>query len=389
MAFDHDDDDERPPPTSPLPPEDRIWRHPSELGRNDARAPVWAPPAPAPARRAVLVLALASACVAGAAMAAGLLWAAQPTEEAEPPRGRASFAATTTASFSAPAATDQLRAEVAPSLTALEVERDGEWSTGTGIWLDDEGTFAVATPLVAGATSVAVRSERGRSAAIPMASDAATGITVLRIADPVGAPLQARAAEARSGDDVVAISATLDDDDPPVVLAAIHAVGVRTGADAWILHDALQLDRAVPQRSVGAVLVDAQGHVVGIVLATADADRLAVAVPAADALDAARQLRDHGEVRRGRLGVRATDATTTVEGVARPAGALLTEVEPSTPAAAAGLAPGHVVTALGDRTIRDASDLVVALQDHEPGDRVEVAWRDGDGQQRATVTLSD
>src|SRR5690606_21548930 len=98
-----------------------------------------------------------------------------------------------------------------------------------------------------------------------------------------------------------------------------------------------------------AALVDHRGHLVAMHLGTTDAG-LVAAVDGATVVHVAAELRDHGEVRRAWLGVQATDVT---------GGARITEVSWASPAAVGGVHVGDVVTAVDDRPVADASDLVL------------------------------
>ena len=70
------------------------------------------------------------------------------------------------------------------------------------------------------------------------------------------------------------------------------------------------------------------------------------------------------------------------------AGAAVVGVESGTPAAAAGLATGDVITGVGSTTIGSATDLTSALSGHQPGDQVTISWIDSSGTRHsATVTL--
>jgi len=173
-----------------------------------------------------------------------------------------------------------------------------------------------------------------------------------------------------------------------VVTASVSATGVRTTVDPLVLHDAVQLDRAVPADARGGVVVDGDGNLVGIVLAESGADDLAVVVPADDALEAARDLRDDGKVQRAWLGVRAVDldpSAAKLYGV--PGGARLTDVEDGSPAAEAGMLRDDVITDVDGTDIDDASDLVVSLREWEPGDEVEITWHRGTKTGTTEITL--
>jgi S1-C subfamily serine protease len=395
MVFEEEGDDEHPRADPPLPPEDRLWRHPSELADGTPPPGAWpsldARPAP---RRSLAVAALAGACLAGAAMAVGVMWLAGPTRvvtrSAEPVGARPM----TTAVFAAGVVpTEKLAARLAPSLVHIEVSRGNQWTSGTGIVIDDAGTVAVATPVTVGADVIMATDHEGnRLRATPAGADDATGITILRVTDTGGVPVAASPTTAKAGQAVVVIgAASVGPDgatDQRVVTASVSAVDLRTDVDPIVLHDAVQLDRAVPDDAEGGLVVTADGALIGVVLAGSGTEDLAVVVPAGEALAAAKVLRDNGEVRRAWLGVRATDLTPSAASLMSvKGGALLTAVEAGSPAAAAGLRKGDVITQVDDQPIGDASDLVVALRAWSPGERVDVEWQRGTAVSRTGVTL--
>lgn len=357
MAPDEEGDEEL-PVGGVLPPDDRLWRHPSELAETEVPG-AWLGATPAPPqgpRRALAVAALASACVTGAVLAVGVMWMARPTKVVV--RDAPEAAPRATASFAAAVPTDRIAAQLAPSLVHIVVEPadGGETVRGTGVWLDDEGTIAVANDLVARAGAVLVTDAAGiRHDGMVAGADPATGIAIVRVAAETGTPLVLDAAGCTAGQAVAVVGTAANAPEgtttPQVLPAAVSAVALRLPLETSVLHDAVQLDRAVPDSATGALVVDDEGATVAIVLDPAGDDGYAVAVPAAVALAAARDLSDNGEVRRAWLGVRAVDLDAQVAkliGVAN--GALLTRVDAGSPASVAGMASGDVITDAGFET---------------------------------------
>jgi S1-C subfamily serine protease len=59
------------------------------------------------------------------------------------------------------------------------------------------------------------------------------------------------------------------------------------------------------------------------------------------------------------------------------------------PAQEAGIAQGDVITSVGGKTVNSADDLTRDMGAYHPGDKVQVAWTDANGQTHtATVQLS-
>lgn len=393
MAFDEAGDGERPRGDGPLPPEDRIWRHPSEVAGGTPLPAAWpVPRAPAPQRTSRGIAALAGAGLAGALVAAGVMWFARPAGVADDPRPQAERPTTSATFAAAGISSEALAKRMAPSLVQVDASRDGTWTSGTGLRLDADGAIAVATPVVDGAGEVMVTGDDGaRLRAAGRGADAATGITVLAVAQGGGTALTADLADAAVGQPVAVIGASATADGGStlrVVTASISATGMRATVAPFVLHDAVQLDRAVPADATGGVVIDASGHLLGIVIAGSGPEDLAVVVPADDAIAAARGLRDDGAVRRAWLGVRAIDLTPSAAALIEvDGGAQLTSVQAGSPASAAGLRKGDVIVGVDDDPVRDASDLVVALRRWKPGEDVVVQWRRGTEAGETTVTL--
>jgi S1-C subfamily serine protease len=396
MAREEDDRDDDAPAVGPLHPDDRLWRHPSELAGAARPSPTWAVPAPAPPRRAA-VAAMAGACLTGAALACGVLWLARPGWVAEPraalPTTTAAPPVTTAVYAAAAVPTAQLATDLQPQLVEVEASVDGTWSTGTGVLLDG-GTVLVAAPLVQGASMISTTGEdRRRSAARLLASDPMTSVAVLERAEgsPATSVRGPRGADARAGQAVAVVGARSTSGGLPdqrAVPTNVSATGVRTMVGGEVLHDAIELVRALPDDALGAAVVDAQGDLVGIVVATTGEDGLAVAVPADAALAVAADLVDDGEVRRAWLGVEATDLDPAAAALLElPGGAVLTQVDPASPAASAGLAAGDVIIGVGPAEVVDASDLVTAIRSGRPGERLQVRWQRGADEATAEVVL--
>lgn len=397
MTDDDDPDEEFEAQDRLLPPEDRLWRHPSEIFGPAAPADA---PAPAPlSRRLPSRAALAGACLAGAVVAFGAMWVTRPTrvvssEESAPPIRTAATAQT--AGFGSGIPTAALAENMAASVVLVRVERGGRWSNTSGVWLDGRGTIAASAAAVEGAHSVIAVGADGTSAEVTVAgTDPSTGVAALIAPRTAGDAVDMTAAQPSAGDVVAVIGANGTDagqvaGDPTVAVVVVRSTGMRAPMGSTVMHDAIEIDRAIPADAHGGVLVAPSGQVIGLVADNTSTRNLGAVSPAETVSSVVTDLRDHGKVQRAWLGVRAVDldpTRATLLGV--DGGARLTEITPDSPAEAAGLESGDVIVAVDDEPIADASDLVNALAAQEPGVKTSVTVHRGDRDQDLPVTLGN
>jgi len=138
----------------------------------------------------------------------------------------------------------------------------------------------------------------------------------------------------------------------------------------------IQTDAAVNPGNSGGPLVDLQGRVVAINTATIPfAEGIGFAIPINAALGVARQILEHGHVQRPWLGVAGYDVDRRVAayyGITSRQGVFLAEVTSGSPAEAAGLQVGDVLTSLGGRALSGVADLVDGLRERAIGDTIDI-----------------
>jgi len=138
----------------------------------------------------------------------------------------------------------------------------------------------------------------------------------------------------------------------------------------------LQTDVAVNPGNSGGPLFDARGEVIGInsqiYSRTGGFQGLSFAIPIDVASRVQGQLVATGRVERGRFGVSIQELDQSLArafGMSTPRGALVTGVEPDSPAAAAGLKTGDVIVALDGRPIDRSAELPARVAEMKPGQR--------------------
>jgi serine protease DegS/serine protease DegQ len=166
-----------------------------------------------------------------------------------------------------------------------------------------------------------------------------------------------------------------------------QAVDLGSGSS---MMDAIVTD-AAPANPMGAVLLDDQGNVVGILrsVSTNKGATSAVATPIALSQEAATSLLAGQEVVHAWLGVLGKTAPSTkgpsTKGGTR--GALVAQVTPASPAALAGIRPGDLVTAIDDQAVPSMAALAEDVESLQPGSSVILNVRRGGATRVLSATL--
>ena len=257
---------------------------------------------------------------------------------------------------------------------------------GSGVVIRADGYVLTNHHVVANAERITVELADGR--ALPgtlVGSDPASDLAVVRV-EAAGLPTLSYgdSNQVRVGDVVLAFGNPLGVGQT-VTMGIVSAKGRATGVGDGSYEDFLQTDAPINQGNSGGALVDTAGRLVGInaqILSPSGGNiGLGFAIPSAMAQAVANQLMTDGVVHRAKLGVTAQSLTPDLAaslGLADARGALVSRVEEGSPAAAAGLRQGDVITALDGRPVADANVLRNTVAGLRPGTEVAIsAVRDG------------
>ncbi len=175
-----------------------------------------------------------------------------------------------------------------------------------------------------------------------------------------------------------------------VTSGIVSALG-RSGLGIKEFEDFIQTDAAINPGNSGGALVDLQGQLVGINTAIFSPSGgnigIGFAIPINMALQVMEQLVEHGEVRRGRLGLNVQDLNAELANALNleaVSGVVISSVQAGSPADRAGLRPGDVVLEVDGRRIRDSDAMRNTIGLLKIGTKVEVRFV-RDGRERTVV----
>lgn len=397
-----------------IPPDDRLWRHPSEIGGPSTVTPSITR-TESRSRPGPWLVGGATACVVFALVAAGLVMTTMSSGD-EGAAGTPSLVGSPTTEpglvrVTSSATITGMVASIRQSTVALSVERGGRTATSIGLVAESGGIIVATSAAVSGARSITVIEPGGtRRAATLIGADPASGLVVLQISDDLPAATF-DGGDLPAGSVAFALSLapgrqTGSAPTPEVYAGTVVSVGEPATtdqaatepvtADQAATFAATEVRTPLTAGDIGCPLLDSSGQVEGMLAETAGSgsSTLSMFLPAELVLGVARQLVSAGTVEHGWLGVDSggTQPTSTVGTGTTPStavGARVGSVDSGSPAAVDELAPGDVITALdGDRVQSDA-ELRTRLYADPPGTAVQITFERGYTTMTRTAVLAD
>jgi S1-C subfamily serine protease len=278
---------------------------------------------------------------------------------------------------------------------------------GSGVIIDQQGHILTNNHVVANAQSLRVSLPDGRTfPATLVGRDPRTDLAVIQIHGtnlpvlPLG-----DSKKLVIGQWVVAIGNALALQGGPTVTAGVVSALNRTvqeppqsnGAAGPFLFDVIQTDAPINPGNSGGPLVNLDGQVVGInTLAAVQAEPgvQAQAIGFAIGIDVARpiaqELIQTGHVTYPYIGVNVypnSPAIAAQYNLPDKPGMIVTGLDPTGPAAKAGVRVNDVITAAGGRALNDPSALYRVLESEKPGDRLPLTIARGSQTLTITITL--
>ena len=270
-------------------------------------------------------------------------------------------------------------------------------SLGSGFIIDDAGIVVTNFHVIENAEEITVTlSDETVFTAEVLGQDQKTDIAVLKI-DPGDTELTAvpfgDSDSLRVGDWVLAIG-------NPFGLGGTVTAGIVSARGRDIgngpYDDFIQTDASINRGNSGGPLFNVEGEVIGINTAifsqTGGSVGIGFAISSNLAKRVTTQLAEYGTTRRGWLGVFIQEVTPDIAeslGLDEATGALVSTVNESSPAQAAGLEPGDVIISFDGKAIEKMRDLPRIVAETEIGATVAVELIRNGSRMSVDVTLGE
>lgn len=270
-----------------------------------------------------------------------------------------------------------------PDLPEESDSEDGR-SLGSGFIISQDGYILTNAHVIAGAEEIIVRLvDKREFNATVVGADPRSDIAVIRI-EAKGLPIArlGNPNRLKVGEWVLAIGSPFGFEHS-VTAGIVSAKGRALPDENFVPF--IQTDVAINPGNSGGPLFNLRGEVIGvnsqIYSETGGFMGLSFAIPIDVAMDIFSQLRKEGRVRRGRIGVAVQEVTRALaESFALPSadGALVSGVEPGSPADRAGIKLGDVIVRFDGRSVQGSTSLPLIVAERRPGSAVAVSlYRDG------------
>jgi len=257
-------------------------------------------------------------------------------------------------------------------------QRDIIQGQGSGFFISPNGYIVTNNHVVANAVKVEVLTDSGATLeAKVVGTDAKSDLALIKVDGRTDFPFVKLAnASPKIGEWVVAMGNPFGLGGT-VTAGIVSAQGRDIGSGSY--DDYIQIDAPVNRGNSGGPTFNLKGEVIGVNTAiyspSGGSVGIAFDIPAATVASVVPQLQKGGHVSRGWLGVQVQPVTEEVAdslGLKAAAGALVAEPQPGSPAAAAGLQPGDVITNVDGIEVKDPRDLARRIASLGPNKSVDL-----------------
>jgi len=291
----------------------------------------------------------------------------------------------------------EIAKRVTPSVVSIEFKGANVAGVGSGVIIEAGGYILTNDHVVAPAAQdssaklSAVFTDGTRAQARVVGRDPKTDLAVIKVEVTNPTVLQfGNSDDLQVGDSVIAIGSPLQLSNTVTegIVSALHRPVTAAGENGGpqVTYDAIQTDAAINPGNSGGALVDSRGALIGINSSirteTGGSVGLGFAISGKQARKISQELIRNGQVKHADMNVNVKSVSAETS-----EGAQVQNVPAGGAAAAAGIQEGDVITKLGDRMVRNAAELVVAVREHEIGETVQVVLARQGRELKLDVTL--
>jgi len=263
---------------------------------------------------------------------------------------------------------------------------------GSGFFISADGYAVTNNHVVEHADSVKVITDDGKThTAKVIGTDPRTDLALIKVDGGPYPYVKLADNTPRIGDWVLAIG------NPyglggTVTAGIVSARGRDIGASPY--DDFIQIDAPINKGNSGGPAFDTEGNVIGVNTAiyspSGGSVGIAFAIPADTVKTVVAQLKEHGKVTRGWIGVQIQTVTPDIAdslGLKKAEGALVAEPQANSPAAKAGIKAGDVITQVDGTTVKDSRDLAKRIGSMAPGTKVSLTLLHNGEEKTISLTL--
>ena len=263
---------------------------------------------------------------------------------------------------------------------------------GSGFFISADGYAVTNNHVVDKAESVEVKTDDGKTyKAKVIGVDPRTDLALIKV-DGASFPFVKLADKSpRIGDWVLAVGNPFGLSST-VTAGIVSARGRDIGASAY--DDFIQIDAPVNKGNSGGPAFDVEGRVIGVNTAifspSGGSVGIAFAIPSETVKTVVAQLKEHGSVTRGWIGVQIQPVTKDIAdslGLKKTVGALVAEPQAGGPAQKAGIKAGDVITAVNGEEVKDARDLAKKIGAMQPKQEVKLTILSGGSEKTVSLSL--
>ena len=265
---------------------------------------------------------------------------------------------------------------------------------GSGFFISADGFAVTNNHVVEKAESVQVTTDDGKiHKAKVIGTDPRTDLALIKVEDGPFPYVKLSDKAPRIGDWVLAVGNPFGLGGT-VTAGIVSARGRDIGASAY--DDFIQIDAPVNKGNSGGPTFDTEGNVIGVNTAifspSGGSVGIAFAIPADTVDSVVAQLKEHGSVTRGWIGVQIQPVTPDIAdslGLKKAEGALVAEPQANSPAQKAGIEAGDVITSVDGKEVKDARDLAKKIGAMAPKASVKLTVLHKGAEKTLTLTLGE